>query len=90
VGFGDLTSSVGLPQHADEHRPQRPVLLAVDQQLGECTALWVAPELTYPVGSVEVGKHQDVEEFGTGSGTERVQAFAAPSLDLLYVQEVGR
>jgi hypothetical protein len=27
--------TVGLPQHADEHRPERPVLLAVDQQLGE-------------------------------------------------------
>jgi hypothetical protein len=31
-----------LPQHADEHRPKRPVLLAVDQQLGESAALWVA------------------------------------------------
>ena len=26
---------VGLSQHPDEHRPERPVLLAVDQQLGE-------------------------------------------------------
>jgi hypothetical protein len=25
---------VGLPQHPDQHRPQGPVLLAVDQQLG--------------------------------------------------------
>jgi hypothetical protein len=25
--------AVGLPQHADEHRQERPVLLAVDQQL---------------------------------------------------------
>ena len=25
---------VVLPQHPDEHRPERPVLLAVDQQLG--------------------------------------------------------
>ena len=25
----------GLPQHPDEHRPERPILLAVDQQLGE-------------------------------------------------------
>ena len=25
----------GLPQHPDDHRPQRPVLLAVDRQLGE-------------------------------------------------------
>ena len=26
---------LGLPQHPDEHRPERPVLLAVDQELGE-------------------------------------------------------
>ena len=30
---------VCFPQHPDEHRPQRPILLAVDQQLGEGTAL---------------------------------------------------
>jgi hypothetical protein len=27
--------SVRLPKHPDEHRPERPVLLALDQQLGE-------------------------------------------------------
>jgi hypothetical protein len=27
--------AVGVPQHPDERRPQRPVLLAVDQELGE-------------------------------------------------------
>jgi hypothetical protein len=32
-GFFPL--ALGLPQHPDEHRPQRPILLAVDQQLGE-------------------------------------------------------
>jgi hypothetical protein len=26
-----LLLAVGLPQHADEHRPEPPVLLAVDQ-----------------------------------------------------------
>jgi hypothetical protein len=30
-----LAAPVALPQHADEHRPERPVLLAVDQELGE-------------------------------------------------------
>ena len=29
------TGAVGLSQHPDQHRPQRPVLLAVDQELGE-------------------------------------------------------
>jgi hypothetical protein len=28
-----------LPQHPDEHCPERPVLLAVDQQVGEGAAL---------------------------------------------------
>jgi hypothetical protein len=26
---------LSLPQHADEHRPQGPVLLAIDQELGD-------------------------------------------------------
>ena len=28
-----------LPQHANEHRPQHPVLLAVDQEFGEGAGL---------------------------------------------------
>jgi hypothetical protein len=54
-------SPLGLPQHPDEHRSERPVLLAVDQELGEGPTLWVAPELSDPVGPVEVGEHEDVE-----------------------------
>jgi hypothetical protein len=57
-----LASPLRLPQHANQHRPERPVLLAVDQELGEGPALRVAPELTDPVGSLEVGKHEDVEQ----------------------------
>jgi hypothetical protein len=34
-----------LPKYPDQHRSDRPILLAVDQQLGEGAALWVAPEL---------------------------------------------
>jgi hypothetical protein len=30
-----LRSPGGLPQHADEHRTERPVFFAVDQQFGE-------------------------------------------------------
>jgi hypothetical protein len=30
--------AIGLSQHPDQHRPERPVLLAVDQELGEGTA----------------------------------------------------
>jgi hypothetical protein len=34
-----LASPLRLPQHADEHRPERPILLAVDEKLGEGFAL---------------------------------------------------
>ncbi len=50
-------------------RPKRPVLLAVDQQLGEVPTLGVAPEHTEPVGPLEVGEHEDVEQLGAGSPT---------------------
>ena len=35
----------------------------------------VAPELADPVGSLEVGHHQDVQQLGAGSRAERLQAF---------------
>jgi hypothetical protein len=41
---------LALPQHADQHRPDRPILLALDQQLGEGAAFRIAPELSDPVG----------------------------------------
>ena len=68
-------SALVLPQHPDQHRPERPVLLAVDQQLGECPALGIAPEISYPVGPLEVGEHEDVAQLGAGSRPEGVQAF---------------
>jgi hypothetical protein len=34
----------------------------------------VAPELSDPVGALEVGEHQDVEELGAWSGAEGVEA----------------
>jgi hypothetical protein len=52
-------SAVRLPQHPDQHRPKDPVLLAVDQQLGEGACLGVSPELSDPVGSLEVREHED-------------------------------
>jgi hypothetical protein len=65
---------VPLPQHPDEHRSQRPVLLAVDQELGEGAALRVSPELSDPLGAFEVGGHEDVEQLGAASGAEGVEA----------------
>jgi hypothetical protein len=67
---GEKRSSTVFSKHADEHRPQRPVLLAVDQEFGERARLRVPLELTDPVGSLEVREHEDVEQLGAGSGTE--------------------
>ena len=53
--------------------PERPVLLAVDQELGEGAALRVAPELSDAFGSLKVGEHQDVEQLAAGSRPERVE-----------------
>jgi hypothetical protein len=47
--------TVSLPQHRDQHRPERPVLLIADQELGERAALRVAPELADPLGALEIG-----------------------------------
>jgi hypothetical protein len=63
-----IPSEVGVPQHPDEHRSEDPVLLAVDQELGEGAALRVGPEPADPVGSLEVRKREDVEKFGAGAG----------------------
>jgi hypothetical protein len=42
IDYGRAKLAFGLPQHADEHRPERPILLAVDQELGEGAGLGVA------------------------------------------------
>ena len=72
-----------LVQHSEEHCPQRPIFLAVDQQLGESPALRVGPELADPLGPLEVGQHQDVEQFGTRSGTDGVQTSPYATLELI-------
>jgi hypothetical protein len=55
---------LALPQHADQHGPECPILFAVDQQVGEGTALRIAPELADPLGALQVREAQDVVEFG--------------------------
>jgi hypothetical protein len=74
---------LGLPQHANQHRPERPVLLAVDQELCEGAALWLAPELSDPVGPVEVRKHEDVEQLSAGSRPEGVQLLLESALQFV-------
>jgi hypothetical protein len=72
-------------RHADKHRSERTILLAVDQELGEGPALRVAPELADPVGLLEVGEHEDVKQLGAGSGAEGFQPIAQDALDVLQV-----
>jgi hypothetical protein len=67
----------------DEHRPERPVLLAVDQEFGEGPRLRIPPELSDPVGPLKVGQRQDVEQLGAGSGTEGVKALPESALQLI-------
>jgi hypothetical protein len=61
-------------------------LLAVDQQLGEGAGLRVPPIGANRVGAVEVGKHEDAEQLGAGSGTEGVQVFPESALKLVGSQ----
>jgi hypothetical protein len=63
-GRQESFSAFLLPHHPDKHRPKRPVLLAVDQQFSEVAALWVAPELTDPVGAAKIREAKDVHKFG--------------------------
>jgi hypothetical protein len=42
-----------------------------------------SPELADPVGSVEVGEHEDVEQLGTGSRPESVEAFPEAAFELV-------
>ena len=72
--LSELPPCFGLPQHPHEHRPERPILFAVDQQLREDAALWVAPELADPLGSLKIGQHEDVEELGARIGADGVWA----------------
>jgi hypothetical protein len=74
---------LALPQHPDQHRPERPILLAVDQELGEGATLRMAPDLADPVGAVEVAEPEDVEQLGAGSGAEGVEALPESALQLV-------
>jgi hypothetical protein len=59
-----LTTLIRFPQHPDQHRPEGPILLAIDQQLAEGPRLRVPPELADPVGALEAREPEDVEQLG--------------------------
>jgi hypothetical protein len=53
TSIASISRTVGLPQHPDQDRPERPILLAVDQELGEGARLRVPPIGADRVGAVE-------------------------------------
>jgi hypothetical protein len=55
VPSNSFVTHMVLPQHPHQDRPERSILLAVDQELGESAALRVGPELADPLGALEVG-----------------------------------
>src|SRR5215203_6402090 len=58
--------AVGLPQHPDQHRPERPIILAVDQRWAE--SYGSAGLQNSPIPSTGGSRtHEDVEQLGTGS-----------------------
>jgi hypothetical protein len=55
-----LLSALVLAQHADQHDPEHPVLLAVDQELGE----GAAPSVRAPhnLGEPEAGRYVRIDQ----------------------------
>jgi hypothetical protein len=60
---------LGLPQHTDEHRRKRPIPLAIDEELGEGAALWMAPELTDPLARSKSGTMRTWGSSARGAGS---------------------
>jgi len=63
VAFAEPDSrqlAVDLPQHPDEYRPEDAILLAVEQQSPRWRDSPGSPELSDPVGPLEVGERQDM------------------------------
>jgi hypothetical protein len=86
-GLAELALRFPLP---DQHRPEGPVLLAVDQELDEGTGLVIPPELSDPVGTIEVGEDEDVEKLGAGTRTESVESLVQYSFELREIHEGER
>jgi hypothetical protein len=74
---------IGLPQYPDEHRLERPVHLAVDQELGEGAALGVAQNSPIRSARSKSGSMRTWSSSARGSRPERVQALTRPALELV-------
>ena len=84
--FDLRTRSLGPTQHPDQHCPQRPILLAVDQEFGEGPGLGVLPVGADRIGPVQVRQHENVEQFGAGRGTESIEAFSQSAFEMIRPQ----
>ena len=76
LGTLPLSLLAGLPQHPDEHRPKRPILLAVDQELGEGATLRVAPDSPIRSARSKSGSMRTWSSSARGSRPECVHALA--------------
>jgi hypothetical protein len=63
---GSKRLALGIPHHPDEHRPQHPVLLAVDQELAEVPRGWVrrralitAPKVNTVAANIKTPREMD-------------------------------
>jgi hypothetical protein len=70
-------------QRRNQWSPQRPALQCEDAGLG------VPPVRADRIDAIEVGEHEDVEQLGAGSGTERVQALRQQRLEFVDLYRRG-
>ena len=70
---------VGLSQRADEHRPKDLVPSQSSRSSWEVLS-WGSPSRSRSGRLDRSQEHQDVEQLGAGSGTERVQGFTEAAL----------
>ena len=80
-----LAAKFPLPQLTEHDRPRVRRLFEVDQELRKRLGPKVAEELPDPAGTLVVGQREDVEEHGTGCGTDGVETIAECAFDGLEV-----
>jgi hypothetical protein len=72
-------AALGFPQHSDEHCPQRPILLAVDQRLAEGARLRITPELADPLDPFEVGQRESWRSSARAAGERALRPALSPA-----------
>lgn len=72
--------AVGLPQHPDQHRPERPIILAVDQRWAKSYGSAGPPELADSLDPADVGRMRTSSSSARGAGSRALEALAEPAL----------